>query len=1065
MGKAFVYGFFCCLAVILGGVEVEAQNPLQKVYGIDFSPYLNGQDPNIGSQITPEQIAARLQIIAPYTTWVRSFGSTNGLENIPLVAHQMGLKVAANAWISNPTLSPNDAQNTAEINSLVAAANAGLVDIAIVGSEAIRRKDVTVSQLLAYMQQVRAAIPQNIPVTTADIWQTFIDNPSLIAASDVVFANLYPYWESTPQDNALCSLESSYQKLQTAAGATPVYVSETGWPSAGGVKGFAVPSVANANLYALQFLSWANANGIKSFYFEAFDEAWKANTDEGTVGAHWGLWDVNGAMKSGMNAFFNGQTAPVDCTGDGFISGPTALTFTYVPPYGSADPLDVKVTGIHPADYVLATYIQVFGGWWTKPTFDQPTVPINPDGTVQVAIDTGGSDQLATDIAVFLIPAGCTPPKVGNGALPTLDCAVASLQVHRTQSSISGTITDNLNVPIANAAVSDPVLGTTTTAPDGRYSFYQITAAGTATLTVTYPIYTFAASPKTVPIPMANLIVNFTGLPTLTITSAALPDGYTGAPYAATLVATGGGTLYSNWAIGAGALPPGLVLDGASGIVAGTPTTTSGSPYGFSVTVQDNLGNMAAPQTFTITVATGMTTSTVLTSSANPQSLGQPVTLTATITPAPTTGKVTFYDSTTLLGISSISNGIATLHTSMLASGARSLKAYYGGGAAYRPSMSATVKETVRAVPTNGFHAGATLMFGATANSVVIGDFNSDGKADLAVTNDVFAGTISVFLGKGDGTFQTAAHFGAGINPMSPVVADFNGDGKTDLAVLANFIPSRTTVGVFLGNGDGTFQPAMSFGADIGSNAIAAADLNGDGNADIVVANATSNDVSVLLGNGDGTFQSAVNFGVGSYPLSVSVGDFNDDGRADIVSANSGLFGGGHDVSVLLGNGDGTFQSAVDFGVGPYPYFVVVGDFNGDGEVDLAVANYATYCCSTIPSVSVLLGNGNGTFQTALSFAAGSQPFSLAVGDFNGDGAADLAVVNDSTDYVILLLGNGDGTLQAPVNLSPGSSSLRSIAVGDLNSDGATDIITATGAVFLGSLLPRQRPRGQLTSQ
>lgn len=121
---------------------VQAQSPVYKVYGLDFSPYLTGQDPNLGSQVSASQTLSRAQIAAPYTSWLRSFGSTNGLENIPSVARQLGLKVAANAWISSNTV-----QNTTEINSLIAAANAGLVDIAIVGSEAILRNDVTVSQL------------------------------------------------------------------------------------------------------------------------------------------------------------------------------------------------------------------------------------------------------------------------------------------------------------------------------------------------------------------------------------------------------------------------------------------------------------------------------------------------------------------------------------------------------------------------------------------------------------------------------------------------------------------------------------------------------------------------------------------------------------------------------------------------------------------------------------------------------------------------------------------------------------------------------------------------------
>src|ERR1039458_8018264 len=145
-------------SLALATASAQSSTP-SKVFGIDFSPYENGQDPNLNPQIPISQILSRMQILAPYAKWVRPFSSTNGLENIPSVARQLGLKVAANAWISS-----NAAQNTVEINNLITAANSGLVDIAIVGSEAILRNDVSVSQLIAYMGQVRQAIPQNIPV-------------------------------------------------------------------------------------------------------------------------------------------------------------------------------------------------------------------------------------------------------------------------------------------------------------------------------------------------------------------------------------------------------------------------------------------------------------------------------------------------------------------------------------------------------------------------------------------------------------------------------------------------------------------------------------------------------------------------------------------------------------------------------------------------------------------------------------------------------------------------------------------------------------------------------------
>jgi hypothetical protein len=166
-------------------------------------------------------------------------------------------------------------------------------------------------------------------------------------------------------------------------------------------------------------------------------------------------------------------------------------------------------------------------------------------------------------------------------------------------------------------------------------------------------------------------------------------------------------------------------------------------------------------------------------------------------------------------------------------------------------------------------------------------------------------------------------------------------------------------------------------------------DFNGDGMLDLAVANPGSNNVSVLLGHGDGTFQAARNFAVGTAPVSLAVGDFNGDGLPDLAVANQNS----SNVSVLLGMGDGSFQAAVSFAAGRFPSSVAVGDFNGDGVPDLAVANAGSLQVGD-GSVSVLLGNGDGTFQVAVNFAAGRDPRSLAVCDFNGDGVLDLAVTN-----------------------------------------------------------------------
>jgi len=275
--------------------------------------------------------------------------------------------------------------------------------------------------------------------------------------------------------------------------------------------------------------------------------------------------------------------------------------------------------------------------------------------------------------------------------------------------------------------------------------------------------------------------------------------------------------------------------------------------------------------------------------------------------------------------------------------------------------------------------------------SVAVGDFNRDGIQDLAVAN-TDSSNVSVLLGNGDGTFQAAVNFDVGLDnfPFSVAVGDFNGDGIQDLAVANNDLGTGN-VSVLLGNGDGTFQPAVEFSAGVFANSVAVGDFNGDGVQDLAVA--SGDFVWVLLGDGGGTFQVAVNFGAGSVPVSVAVGDFNGDGIQDLTVANRGDFIKPGNVSVLLGNGDGTFQAAVNFDAGDEPVSVGVGDFNGDGVQDLAVAGF-------FDRVSVLLGNGDGTFQAAVNFDVGLEPVSVAVGDFNGDGLQDLAVANNFEDII-----------------------------------------------------------------
>jgi hypothetical protein len=263
--------------------------------------------------------------------------------------------------------------------------DAEFIDIPAVGSEGIRRDDVIATQLIADMSQVRQALPSNISVTTADAYGIFLENPGLIAASDIVFANFYPYWGGTSINNALCSQEQEHPQLVTASGSKRGAISETGWPTGGATMGATVPCPANGGLYSLQVLSWTNWNNISVFCFEAFDERWKT-AYQGPQDTCWGIFEANDLIKPSMDSFFNGQTVAINR--NGLIPGPLAIRFSYVLSYGGPDNLEAQGTGVQPAGFRIATHILLNVGWWTKPTFAQPTVPVYPDGSALVTLGT-----------------------------------------------------------------------------------------------------------------------------------------------------------------------------------------------------------------------------------------------------------------------------------------------------------------------------------------------------------------------------------------------------------------------------------------------------------------------------------------------------------------------------------------------------------------------------------------------------------------------------------------------------------------------------------------------------
>jgi hypothetical protein len=324
------------------------------------------------------------------------------------------------------------------------------------------------------------------------------------------------------------------------------------------------------------------------------------------------------------------------------------------------------------------------------------------------------------------------------------------------------------------------------------------------------------------------------------------------------------------------------------------------------------------------------------------------------------------------------------------------------------------------------------------------------------VTANRGSGNLSVLLGTGNGTFQPAQDtFTGGSNPLAVAVGDFNADGKMDLAVTGytpgyysgyySYTPRTSDVTVLLGHGDGTFAASSHhnlFGDYVPS--IATEDLNGDGKVDLAWADQSASAVGVMLGNGDGTFALGAWLATDPGLNSVAVADLNGDGKPDLVTANWNA-----SANVLLGNGDGTFQAAQSYFTEHIPISVGVADFNGDGKRDLVAASYGS------DDVGVLLGNGDGSFRAAQDSAAGQGPTAVAAGDFNGDGRTDLAVADSSAGASVLLnAGDWRSFLVSGYPSPTTAGQAHAVTVTALDSDGG--VMTGyTGTVHFTSSDPQ----------